>query len=114
MKKITLATINSIKRNGGATIDKYGNRVTMKSGYQVSKRDLYIIPVAELNKFIIKEAMKLLENRGEYLGVWIDDGKAYIDISHRIATKKQAMIVGRELNQLTVLRWKDCECLVVE
>ena len=114
MKNITLATINSIKRNGGATINKYGNRVTMKSGYQVSKRDLYIIPVAELDKLIIKEAMKLLTSRGEYLGVWIDNGNAYIDISIRIATKHNAMAMGRELNQFSILRWNDCECLAVE
>ena len=113
MKNITLATINSIKRNSGATINKYGERVTMKSGYQVSKRDLYIIPVSELNKFIIKEAMKLLESRGEYLGVWIDNGNVYIDISCRIATKSKAMEMGRELNQLSVLRWADMECLAV-
>ena len=114
MKNITLATIKSIKRNGGATINKYGERVSMKSGYQVSKRDLHIIPVDELDKLIIKEAMKLLEGRGEYLGVWIDNGNAYIDISVRIATKKEAMTRGRELNQLSVLRWSDCECLAVE
>lgn len=114
MKNITLATIKSIKRNGGATINKYGMRVSMKSGYQVSKQDLLIIPVDELDKYTLKELLKLLVKRGDYLGVWIDDGKAYIDISHRIATKKQAMIVGRELNQLTILRWRDCECLVVE
>ena len=114
MKNITLATIKSIKRNGGATINKYGERVSMKSGYQVSKQDLYIIPVDELDKLIIKEAMKLLLKRGDYLGVWIDDGKAYIDISVRIATKKEAMTRGRELNQLSVLRWSDCECLTVE
>ena len=113
MKNITLATIKSIKRNGGATINKYGERVSMKSGYQVSKQDLYIIPVDELDKLIIKEAMKLLLKRGDYLGVWIDDGKAYIDISVRIATKKEAMTRGRELNQLSVLRWSDCECLTV-
>lgn len=114
MKNITLATIKSIKRNGGATINKYGVRVNMRSGYQVSKQDLLIIPIDELNKYILKDLMKLLIKRGDYLGVWIDDGKAYIDISHRIATKKRAMIVGRELNQLTVLRWRDGECLVVE
>ena len=114
MKKITLATIKSIKRNGGAPINKYGDRVTMKSGYQVSKRDLHIIPVDELDKLIIKEAMKLLQNRSEYLGVWIDNGNAYIDISIRIATKRDAIARGRELNQLSVLRWNDCECLAVE
>lgn len=114
MKNITLATIKSIKRNGGATINKYGERVNMKTGYQVSKRDLHIIPVDELDKFIIKEAMKLLESRGDYLGVWIDSGKAYIDISVRVATKMGAMEMGRALNQLSILRWSDCECLTVE
>ena len=114
MKNITLATIKSIKRNGGATINKYGVRVSMKSGYQVSKQDLLIIPVDELNKFTLKEMMKLLVKRGDYLGVWIDDGKAYIDISCRVATKSGAMTMGRELNQLSVLRWRDCECLTVE
>ena len=114
MKNITLATINSIKRNGGATINKYGVRVSMKSGYQVSKQDLLIIPVDNLNKLILKELVRKLVKRGDYLGVWIDDGKAYVDISCRIATKSKAMEMGRELNQLSVLRWRDCECLVVE
>ena len=114
MKNITLATIKSIKRNGGATINKYGVRVSMKSGYQVSKQDLLIIPVDELNKDILKNLIKRLIKRGDYLGVWIDDGKVYIDISCRIATKRKAMKMGRELNQLSVLRWRDCECLVVE
>lgn len=114
MKNITLATIKSIKRNGGATINKYGVRVSMKSGYQVSKQDLLIIPVDNLDKLILKELIKRLIKRGDYLGVWIDDGKAYIDISCRIATKSKAMEMGRELNQLSVLRWRDCECLAVE
>ena len=114
MKKITLATIKSIKRNGGATFNKYGVRVSMKSGYQVSRQDLLIIPVDNLNKFILKELIKMLIKRGDYLGVWIDGGKVYIDISCRVATKSKAMEMGRELNQLSILRWKDCECLVVE
>ena len=113
MKNITLATIKSIKRNGGATINKYGERVSMKSGYQVSKLDLYIIPVDELDKFIVKELLKRLVSRGDYLGLWLDNGNVYIDISCRIATKSKAMEMGRELNQLSVLRWSDMECLAV-
>ena len=113
MKNITLATIKSIKRNGGATINKYGVRVSMKSGYQVSKQDLLIIPVDELNKDILKNLIKLLIRRGDYLGLWIDNGNVYIDISCRIATKSKAMEMGRELNQLSVLRWADMECLAV-
>jgi hypothetical protein len=113
MKKITLATIKSIKRNGGATFNKYGERVTMKTGYQVSKCDLLIIPVDELNKLIVKELLGRLISRGDYLGLWIDNGSVYIDISCRIATKSKAMEMGRELNQLSVLRWSDMECLAV-
>lgn len=113
MKNITLATIKSIKRNGGATINKYGERVSMKSGYQVSKCDLLIIPVEELDKFIVKDLLGRLISRGDYLGLWIDNGSVYIDISCRIATKSKAMEMGRELNQLSVLRWSDMECLAV-
>lgn len=113
MKKITLATIKSIIRNGGATIRKDGVRVSMHTGYQVSKRDLYIIPVEEMTAAILRDALPLLTKRSDYLGVWIDEGKAYIDISCRIATKKQAMQAGRDLQQLSILRWKDCECLTV-
>ena len=113
MKKITKSTIKSITRNGGATINKYGERVTMTTGYQVSKRDLLIVPKEELTKFMIINALQMLEKRSEYVGVWIDGGYAYVDISCRIATKKAAMTMGRELSQLSVLRWRDCECLTV-
>lgn len=113
MKKITLATIKSIKRNGGATFNKYGVRVSMKSGYQVSKQDLLIIPVEQLTKQVLTELIRLLIKRGDYLGVWIDNGKAYVDISCRIATKTRAMLIGRELHQLSILRWRDGECLAV-
>ena len=113
MKNITLATIKSIKKNGGATINKYGERVSMKTGYQVSKCDLLVLPVDKLNKFILKELLTHLTSRGEYLGIWIDNGNVYIDISCRIATKREAMEKGHELKQLSVLRWRDMECLAV-
>ena len=113
MKKITLATIKSIKRNGGATFNKYGERVAMKTGYQVSKCDLLIIPVDELDKLIVADLLGRLISRGDYLGLWIDNGSVYIDISCRIATKSKAMEMGRELNQLSILRWADMECLAV-
>lgn len=113
MKNITNATIKSIIKNGGATINKSGQRITMKTGYQVSKQDLLIISIGEFTKDILKSLIKKLSRRGEYLGVWIDNGRVYIDISHRASTKKQAMQAGRELNQLSVLRWRDGKCLAV-
>lgn len=113
MKNITNATIKSIIKNGGATINNNGNRIIMKTGYQVSKRDLLIVSVSEFTKDILKSLIQKLSRRGEYLGVWIDNGRVYIDISHRASTKKQAMQAGRELNQLSVLRWRDGKCLAV-
>lgn len=114
MKKITLATIKSIKRNGGATFNKYGVRVSMKTGYQVSTEGLMTIEVRCISKELIKRLItNHLSKRGEYLGLWIDNGWLYIDISRRVATKKQAMEMGRELNQLSILRWSDMECLAV-
>jgi hypothetical protein len=113
MKNITNATINSIIRNGGATINYNGERVQMKSGYQVSKHDLVVMPAEDFNKYIIKALVATLTGRGEYLGVWVDNNKVYIDVSHRVATKREAMERGRELNQLTVLQWSTMQCLEV-
>ena len=113
MKNITKATINSILNNGGATFNYNGERVQMKSGYQVSKQDLVIVPIADFNKYLIKALVEMLDGRGEYLGVWVDDGKVYVDISCRVATKRDAMQMGRDLNQLTVLKWATMQCLEV-
>jgi hypothetical protein len=113
MKNITKATINSILNNGGATFNYNGERVQMKSGYQVSKQDLVIVPIADFNKYLIKALVEMLGGRGEYLGVWVDSGKVYVDISCRVATKRDAMQMGRDLNQLSILRWADMECLAV-
>lgn len=114
MKNITKATVKSIISRGGATFNKNGERVTLKSGYQVSKKDLIVLPVTQMNKFIIKELLKRIIMRGEYLGVWINEGLAYIDISYRTRTKKEALRMGKEYNQISVLRWKDGSCIMVE
>ena len=114
MKRITVATVRAIIKNGGATITREGVRVALRSGYQVSKQDLYILPVADFCKYHITTALSLLSRRGEYVGVWIDNGLAYIDISCRVSTKYEAMTLGKSLNQLSILRWRDGECIAVE
>jgi hypothetical protein len=113
MKNITLATIKSILKNGGATINKNGVRIKMKSGYQVSIHDIAILPVEQFNKYILKELITRLSSKGEYLGVWVDDNKVYIDISRRIPTKAKAVEEGKRLNQISILKWKNMECIAV-
>lgn len=43
----------------------------------------------------------------KFVGVWIENGKAYVDISERIATKRRALEVGKERNQISIYDWKN-------
>jgi hypothetical protein len=39
-------------------------------------------------------------------GVWFSEGIYYIDKSHRVNTKREAMAIGKECNQISVLNWR--------
>lgn len=104
-------SIQDIINNGGATINYKGESVKMVSGYQVSKRDLGRIIISDFTQNIIDKVISYGLKRGEYCGIWIDNGFVYVDISIRIATKAKAMSMGKELKQLSILRWRDMECL---
>lgn len=43
-------TISEIIQTGGATIDKNGVAVTLKTGWQVSIKDLHIISISTFKK----------------------------------------------------------------
>ena len=45
------------------------------------------------------------------LGIWIDGGRAYVDISERIANRAHALKVGRERKQLSVWAWAKNEAV---
>ena len=92
--------------NQGATINKKGQIVQLKSGYQVSKKDCLKIKVKNFNDELIQRIIDKGLNRGEYAGFWIDNGYVYADISVRIATKKVAVLMGKELNQIAVWDWR--------
>ena len=100
-----MLTLSSILKNKGATINADGEAIAFRTGFQVSKCDLAIIPVYRLRKYQIIEALNLI-NEDECLGIWIDKGKAYIDISERISNYKHALKVGRDRKQLSVWAWK--------
>ena len=105
--------LSKILQNGGATINARGEFVSLKSGYQVSVRDLGRVRTEDLTEDMVKTVIEQGLSRGEYCGVWIDDGFAYVDISKRISTKQEAMRLGREKKQLSILDWRKNECLAV-
>ena len=102
--------LKDVKLNNGATLDKQGNVINHKDGYQVSAEDLEIIPAYRLTKKHLIEMLAKIPN-GSNLGIWIDNGKAYIDRSARIGNKRLALATGRKLNQISIWDWKAGEAI---
>lgn len=77
--------IYAIIENGGATLDKSGFEVNFLRGYQVSKHDIAILKASEAEK-IARTISKLLKRiaRNEFVGVWVNEGRVYVDISEHV------------------------------
>lgn len=108
-KKIDVVKILS---EGGATLDKNGAAVKFVKGFQVSKKDCYIIKAEKVNE--IAGAIRDVLNRigaNEFCGVWVDSGRVYIDISERIKNKKKAVAVGVARKQISIFDWATGDCI---
>lgn len=93
---INIRTLKKLANNDGLTL-KNGKLITYKSGYQVATEGLETAD--------IQEAMKMIRNYKGNCGVWYSEGIYYIDKSHRVSTKKEALEIGRRCNQISVLKW---------
>ena len=102
--------LKDVKLNNGATLNKQGESLSYAKGYQVSEQDLEIIPAYKLTKKHLIDMLNRLP-MGKCLGVWIDNGKAYIDCSEYVNTKKQALKLGKQRKQLSVWNWKAGEAI---
>ena len=95
---INIRSIRKLANNDGLTLKK-GKKITYKTGYQVATEGIEC--------HTAREAIQAVKAYGGDCGVWYSDGIYYIDKSHRVNTKKEALKVGRECNQISVLRWRD-------
>ena len=95
---ITIKTLQKIENNGGLTL-KNGKPITYKTGWQVATEG-----VETTNAH---EAMKAIRSYKGDCGIWYADGVYYIDKSKRVSTKKEALRIGRECNQISILNWKN-------
>ena len=93
---INIRTLRKITNNGGLTL-KNGRPITYKSGWQVATEGMETTDM--------HEAMKMIKAYGGNCGIWFADGVWYIDKSHRVNTKREAMEIGRACHQISVLRW---------
>lgn len=95
---ITLAMLEGLKENDGLTLKK-GYAITYKSGWQVATEGVECKTAFE--------ALKAVSSYNGTCGVWYAGGIYYIDKSHRVNTKREALEIGRKCKQISVLCWRN-------
>ena len=94
---INIRTLKKIENNGGLTL-KNGKPITYKTGWQVATEGIETKDM--------REAMKAIKAYGGNCGIWFSDGIWYIDLSKRITRKCDALAIGKEHNQISILGWR--------
>ena len=94
---INIRTIKKLNNNDGLTL-KNGKPITYKSGWQVADTGIEAHTPAE--------AIVAVRAMGGNCGIWLENGIYYIDHSFRVSTKREALAIGREHNQISVLNWR--------
>ena len=95
---INIRTLRNIKNNGGLTL-KNGKAITYKTGWQVATEG---VQTTDIN-----EVRGLIKKYNGNCGLWLENGVWYVDKSHRENKKKEALQIGKECNQISVLKWSD-------
>lgn len=90
--------LKALKNNDGLTL-KDNKVVTYKTGYQVADYGI--------ERKTLKAAVKAIIKMNGNCGVWYSEGIYYIDHSFRVKTKKEALKIGKEHNQISILKWSD-------
>lgn len=94
---INIRSIRKLTEDDGMTL-KNGHLITYKTGWQVATEGVECQTP--------EEAIKAVRAYNGNCGVWFSGGIYYIDKSHRVNTKREALEVGRACNQISVLNWK--------
>ena len=95
---LNIRSIRKLKNNDGLTL-KNGVAIVYKTGYQVATEGIATTSA--------RVAINAVKAYGGNCGVWYSEGVYYVDKSHRVNTKREALEVGRACNQISVLRWAD-------
>lgn len=94
---INIRSIRKLANNDGLTL-KAGNKITYKSGWQVATEGIECKTA--------REAINAVKAYNGNCGIWYSEGIYYIDKSKRVNTKHEAIKIGRECKQISVLNWR--------
>lgn len=95
---INIRSIRKLSENDGLTL-KAGRKISYKSGWQVATEGI--------EAHTAREAIEAVKTYGGDCGIWYAGGIYYVDKSRRVNTKKEALIIGRACNQISILNWKN-------
>lgn len=95
---INIRSIRKLAENDGMTL-KYGKKVNYKSGWQVATNGVECKTA--------REAINAVKDFGGNCGVWYSNNTWFVDKSKRVNTKKEALQIGREYNQISILKWSN-------
>jgi hypothetical protein len=110
----TLPTVQQIKDMGG-----YTHGIKHTKGYLVSLPNYeYKVPASECTdkhwaKHFIKVRAELSVKANKYLGAWFnpEDDNFYFDLSQWVETKDEALVLGKEHNQLSIYELGTGNCI---
>ena len=89
--------LSNLDENGGVTL-KNGTPISYKSGWQVATEGVEVKTLAD--------ALQAVQAYNGNCGVWYSGGIYYVDRSHRVGTKHEALTVGKACNQISVYGWR--------
>ena len=95
---INIRSIRKLQENDGLTL-KGGKRTVYKTGWQVATEGIETKSP--------REAINAVKAYNGDCGVWYSGGIYYVDKSHRVNTKREALEVGKACNQISVLGWRN-------
>lgn len=106
-----LYILRYVQKHGGMTYRLYRGIARHKTGYYVSLKDYEKkIPYPELSVETIQDYIQdnwsILDLSSVYLGIWVDHGTVYFDVSKWVSNEKEALYFAQRQEQTAI--W-DCK-----
>ena len=101
--------IKKIIVEGGATLNRYGEDFVSNKGFMVSVFGAeFKTTDEEIAKSKIREYLEKIQTQeGLFVGVWLDEGEVYVDLSIHILDYNEALEVARNNKQKAIFDLKN-------
>ena len=104
---------NYISKHEGATLTANGlGFALLKRGYMVSLQGSETQTTLEkLDKRTIEKYQKIASERNAFIGLWLDNGILYVDISINVMQSASALNIAKLNNQLAIYDLKNSQSI---